>query len=396
MKIFVADINQIHNARAEWNALVQTMQLPSIFLTWEWVTTWIKQFGKNYELFVLMGYENDELICILPLAKRKMRLEDGLLTQRVITFCGAIELYPDHLDIICSKDTDDEKILKYIDELINFIYLGNTMFDVVMLPYLAENGYLSRWVQAHTVMGRMIRAHEVVAPYTPIEGSINNLLQGMGKKKRYNLKREVRILLEQKDVHMSAVLDSEDVSTGLSELIRLHTARSDQKGIDSTFVSTDILQFHHEFIETASEHKWVRLYQLVNNSNVIASAYGFLFQDRFHYYQTGFDPTWSNFSPGNVMIYLMIDQLSQDGAKEFDFLGGNDSYKYFWTKKHRLMPTYLLFNKGIFPTVEYHAMEARRILKKIIKWVMLQWDARLSKKSINADSTMDRQSESDQ
>lgn len=388
-------MNWISRVRNEWNALVETMELPSVFLTWEWITAWLDQFGERYELFVLMGYEQDELVCILPLAKRKMRLEDGFIKQRVMTFCGAHELYPDHLDIICSKNSGSDKIGKYIDELMGYIFMGNTAFDILMLPYLAEEGHLTRWLQSNAIDGKISRVREDVAPYMLIDGNVDKILQSMGKKKRYNIKREVRILLDQNNVHLALLTDSQEIAGSLTDLIRLHAARSNQKGIDSTFMPVDVLDFHRKFMNRASEISWVRMYQLVHNSNVIACAYGFLFRDRFYYYQTGFDPAWSSFSPGNVIIYLMLEQLAQSGAKVFDFLGGSDSYKYFWTKKQHLMPTYLMFNKGVIPAVEYYAMWARGVMKKIMRWTLFQWNVRWKSIGLKRETVPERHAEDD-
>lgn len=68
MKIVVADINHVYNVKDEWNnILVHSMEMPNIFLTWEWVTTWIEHFGNAYDTLILMGYEDKQLVSILPL-----------------------------------------------------------------------------------------------------------------------------------------------------------------------------------------------------------------------------------------------------------------------------------------------------------------------------------------
>jgi hypothetical protein len=343
------------------------MELPNIFLTWEWVTTWIEHFGDSYETFILMGYENDELVSILPFARKRMRLEDGFLKLQVITFCGALELYPDHLDIICNKNTPYKTINTYITEFVEFIYRNHYKFGFFYLPYLAEDGFLSRWIQEHIKEQRILEGNDIRSPYISIEGDINTYFQSFGKKKRYNLKREAKILFEQKKVSLTCLVNEDEVTVGLQDLHRLHSARSYAKGIESTFSNDKIMKYHSGFAKKAVPLNWIRIFQLKENSTVIASAYGFLFQQRFNYYQTGFDPEWSTYSPGNILIYSMLETLSSNGISEFDFLGGNDAYKLFWTKKNRLMKTYMIFNRGLGPRLEYFLLKKREQVKGIMK-----------------------------
>ncbi len=366
MKIIVANMDQLYAVRNAWNAIVHSMEMPNIFLTWEWVTTWIEHFGSAYDSLILMGYEDEQLVCILPLAKKRLRLEDGFLKQQVVIFCGALELYPDHLDIICAKHIPHTAVADYITAFIHFLYKNNT-FDVLYLPYLSEHGHLSTWVQRNIKEHSVIKGNETFSPFISFEGDINSYFESMGKKKRYNVKREAKILFEQKKASMTCLMNENEVADGLHDLLRLHAARSCVKGIESTFINDQIMKYHFDFARKAGPLDWIRIFQLKEDSNVIASAYGFMFHQRFSYYQTGFDPTWSHFSPGNVLIYSMLDFLSREGIREFDFLGGNDGYKLFWTKECRLMHKYMIFNQGPVPYIEYILQKIKGLVKGIVK-----------------------------
>jgi hypothetical protein len=365
LKIVVADNEKIQAVHNEWNALVHSMEMPNVFLTWEWVTTWIELFGSSYDVLILLGYEDNKLVCVMPLTRKLMRLEDGFLKQQVVTFCGSLELYPDHLDLICDKGTPQAEINNYLYEFIQFIY--NDSCDVLYLPYLAELGYLSRWINEHRLTHRIIEYNGIISPYILFGENISSYFQTMGKKKRYNIKREAKILFEQKNVEMKCLESEDDIKRGLEDLYRLHSARSQARGIESTFSSDRIMNYHLELAKKTASMDWVRIFQLKENSNIIASAYGFLFNDRFNYYQTGFDPGWSSYSPGNVLIYSMIEYLSGKGCREFDFLGGTDAYKLYWTKESRLMKTYLIFNQSLTSRLEYFLQKARIRVKTIIK-----------------------------
>jgi CelD/BcsL family acetyltransferase involved in cellulose biosynthesis len=51
---------------------------------------------------------------------------------------------------------------------------------------------------------------------------------------------------------------------------------------------------------------------------------------RVHAYLSGFDPQWSRFSPGAVLLGYSIRQAIEEGAIEFDFLRRPEPFKYAW------------------------------------------------------------------
>jgi CelD/BcsL family acetyltransferase involved in cellulose biosynthesis len=48
------------------------------------------------------------------------------------------------------------------------------------------------------------------------------------------------------------------------------------------------------------------------------------------FYLSGFDPQWAAFSPGVLLIAHAIEEAIREGQQEFDFLRGNEPYKYLW------------------------------------------------------------------
>jgi CelD/BcsL family acetyltransferase involved in cellulose biosynthesis len=48
------------------------------------------------------------------------------------------------------------------------------------------------------------------------------------------------------------------------------------------------------------------------------------------FYLSGFDPLWARYSPGNALVGAAIAQAAREGATRFDFLRGQEAYKYRW------------------------------------------------------------------
>jgi hypothetical protein len=49
-------------------------------------------------------------------------------------------------------------------------------------------------------------------------------------------------------------------------------------------------------------------------------------------------------SPGAVLLYKAIEQCCGIGVKEFNFLQGNEGYKWKWTKSSRTLYTVEMYN----------------------------------------------------
>lgn len=362
LQIKIASIEEIDSSREQWNRLVKSMKLPTVFLTWEWITTWLKHFEKLYEPVIVFIYRDSDLKAIVPLSKRSMRLQTRLFNFQVLSFCGSIELYPDHLDVICAEENADT----YVTMMFDFFLNTYTKWDVMHLPFLAGDGHLAKWLQWNSKKHKTTQSDEIIAPFLKVENDFESFLGGLERKKRYNLMREKNILFKN-DVSLTKVNDNVELGKGLEELFLLHNARAAEKNITSTFSRDAILNFHREIARIFLEIGWLRLYLLKKNDSgkAISAAYGFVHEKRFNYYQTGLDPIWLRFSPGKILIYKMLEDMYRSDITEFDFLGGNDNYKTYWTREYRVMRTYSVFNKNIMGNIEYRADILFTFLKSI-------------------------------
>jgi CelD/BcsL family acetyltransferase involved in cellulose biosynthesis len=79
----------------------------------------------------------------------------------------------------------------------------------------------------------------------------------------------------------------------------------------------------------------LQLQAMLLNNEAIAVAFGILHNGRCYYYLCDFDLKYASISPGTLVTAYAIEQAAQKGAKHFDFLRGEEDYKY---KKWRAQP----------------------------------------------------------
>ena len=112
-----------------------------------------------------------------------------------------------------------------------------------------------------------------------------------------------------------------------SEFLRLHQLRWKNEAV---LKEADLKTFHYEVAFQFLRLAALRLYVLYLDRRAIAAWYGFESHRRVYYYLGGFDPAFEKLSPGAILIAHAIRQAREHGAREFDFLRGQERYKYSW------------------------------------------------------------------
>jgi CelD/BcsL family acetyltransferase involved in cellulose biosynthesis len=116
------------------------------------------------------------------------------------------------------------------------------------------------------------------------------------------------------------------------------------------------------------------------NGTAVASGYGFFLGRRLFYYQSGFDPAWSPHGVSAILLaYIMEDAIERLGATEFDFLRGQENYKYFWTDVNRKTEGLFLWGRSPRARVAEAEFTVRRRLSRV-RMQFEKWTAIIKKK----------------
>jgi CelD/BcsL family acetyltransferase involved in cellulose biosynthesis len=70
------------------------------------------------------------------------------------------------------------------------------------------------------------------------------------------------------------------------------------------------------------------LHTLHSGNRLIAALLGLRGREMSCFYIGGFDPEWSRYSPGSIVLLAAVETAAREGAREFHFLRGREPYKY--------------------------------------------------------------------
>lgn len=158
-------------------------------------------------------------------------------------------------------------------------------------------------------------------------------LMSIGKKERHEVRRKRRRFeaeFGEISVHSVGV-------EAVGAFAEMHRTSPGEKG---SFMSHTM-----ERLFTDLSADGARIHRLVCDGVVRAAAFGFETDDGYFYYNSAYDPDAAMASPGIVLLSAMIEAQIARGAHVFDFLKGDEPYKY----RHGAQPRALWTVTGVVP-----------------------------------------------
>jgi len=221
------------------------------------------------------------------------------------------------------------------------IYLHSLSTSSFCWSYVNE----SSWVREHFlphVAGGPRPLHLMQVPR-----SFEDFVARFRPKKRYNLARQVRVLRDHVggDLRLQRVDAAAQVSgfaTAVASVLRGPQARTGRLPA----VAADTREA--ETLADAARRGLLRSYVLFAGDTPCAVVLGYVWGGIFHYAEVAYHAEFSSFSPGTVLLYLMVEDLvAHQRPRLVNFGIGDAAYKRAFSDLHLEDATVLLLRKGI-------------------------------------------------
>lgn len=328
----------------EWDDLLRGAASNVVFLTRQWQEIWWSNFSARAlcSLCMLTIYDKDRdsggaLIAIAPLfietaalppiqeySRGVLRPEGAGKPQRIVRFVGGIDV-ADYLDIIAAPDRMREAWSSVLDYLLEI----SSQWDVIDFHSLPDFSP-SRELLAELALERGLHAQifpEDVCPVVPLPGDWETYLMSLRKKDRHELRRKVRKLEGRDDARWYLVnpRDDEALQQGMQSFIALHRlSGTDKAAFMDEAMAASFLDMAHRLAHTG----WLDLAVLEVNKEPAAAYLSFNYNGRLYLYNSGYDPQFGSYSAGVALLAYRIHKAILQGVKVFDFLRGDEDYKY--------------------------------------------------------------------
>lgn len=327
-------VNQFYELQHRWNEVLERSKDNNPYLTWEYLYTYWKHFGKDRKLRILCIEDKNKIIGIAPLRQSRLGFV-GPFGYDVIEPLGYRGLMPEGADytgfILMERKAECLQII--LSHLVE-----NNAWDFIYLFNVPETSVISDLVTRvpQVVPLKFETEKGAVCPYIQVPNSIDNFMETLGFKFRKNLRRNMRKLEDNfKKVELKKYDEVGSVEETMKLFFKLHQKRCEYRGLPGVFAKQEICNFYTDVARLFADKGWLALYFLTVDSEPVAAHYCFEYNNKMYFALSGFDPTYSKYSVGNIIQLKIIEKCIEKRLEEYDFLKGGEAYKFNWTAKYR-------------------------------------------------------------
>ena len=304
-----------------WNALVEQSIADTPFSRYEYLSQWWKTLGggewTEAELILVSATENERLIGIAPLFIADY---DG---QRALMLIGSIEI-SDYLDLIVRAGD----VSRFLSGLLDFLIAQHEgIWSAIDWYNLPDASPTLAALKTESVQRGWTHHEEIYrpTPRIPLNGSFEEYLSRIDKKQRHEIRRKMRRAAEsEKNVRFYVVDGVENIEAEIDAFFNLMIQAPEKE----QFLHPVMREQMTATFQNAHKHGYLWLAFLEIEGTKTAASLNFDYKNKLWGYNSGVSSAYRELSPGWVLLAHTIQWCCENGRYEFDFMRGDEEYKY--------------------------------------------------------------------
>jgi CelD/BcsL family acetyltransferase involved in cellulose biosynthesis len=342
----INDLERFNAIAAEWDELVDRSGLERLFVSHAWLRTWWEAFGGDRQLYVLTVRSHQELIGAAPM----MRSTKGLYGVRVKSIESIYNPHTPRCDFIVERAR-----ARVVYDAI-WDHLRQSDCDMIVLTQLPEDSPTLSAFEGFAQTDGWFSGQWSAArsPYIPLNCSYEELLSTLKGGYRYNLRKRYERLSKLGTIDVEVISSKDRVREATDEGLRIEAAA--WKGQHGTAIISDpaSTEFYTRLAEREADLGQLRLCFLRIGGKRISFSYILCSDKKLYGVKIGYDPEYHTYSPGNMLLNLVLQDACASQLLEYDFLGVDDEWKLDWTKSSRGHRWLFLFRNRFRPRLLHY------------------------------------------
>ena len=304
------EFKSIHELRSAWETLLENADTNTIFTNPNWEELWWEHFseGKYWEGTYLEIDSN--IVGIAPMCA----------TDNHLTLIGNTETV-DYNDFIMSPDYSEEFLNLIVERFIESKYETLTLNSIqqqsltyLQLPEIARRNNLSVTVE-----------QEDVSPGIRLPDSWDKYLSDLNKKHRHELRRKLRRLDSAENYKVEIIEQNENLQNYIdifSNLMKM--SRTDKL----EYMTQEKEDFFNDISSMTSKKGFLKLFLMSMSNQYVSASLCFDYDNHRLLYNSGNNHEFDYYSVGLLLHSFAIKDAIEQGIEYFDFLRGDEQYKY--------------------------------------------------------------------
>lgn len=339
--------------RDDWRRLFR-ISAATPFRAFEWASAWFDWFGADRRALILRAFAGGELVAILPLY-----VEDSRMIAMRVTRVGVVGDETggaDHLGLISAPGFESAAARAFVSFLQDQNRFGIISFGAVDADSKLSNAASDAGFESEI---------ESVCPGIELAEGWERVLRS--SKRADNFKRRLRKLEAHDGFEFRSVTDPADVGEAFERFFELHEARWRAAGGSELSGHPRLAGFHRDAVGRMAGAGLARFDEIWVEGKCRASVYGLESAGRFHYFNAGYDLDWASKSVGLVLIGLSVRSAIERGVDYYDFLRGDEAYKYDWSNRETVLVAARFARRSLPVTALEAARGANRAVATAMK-----------------------------
>jgi len=306
-----------------WDALLQKNASNVPFLKYQYQKLWwesrgAEEWSEDCQLLLIIAEDDGELRGIAPLFRTP---------QRGVRLVGSTAI-SDYLDFIVPPEDAVEFISGVWDTLQEMdwccIILDNILETSPLIPSFQQLVPQSA--------GCINVLPLEVAPSISLDGDWETYLSSVKKKQRHEIRRKMRRADEsESQVVFTLIKQAEDLPQAMQDVFRLMRFDEEKR----IFLTPAMEALFEKLAEWAFNEGILNLVFLEIAGQRSACNLSFDYDNQIWLYNSGISAEHQELSPGWVILGNLIQWSTNQGKKRFDFMRGDEEYKYRFGAENR-------------------------------------------------------------
>ena len=287
--------------RLDWN---------SIFVLPAWMEAWWQEFGGGEKPYLLNVIQGGETAGVAPL----------LIKGKTASLVGNADVC-DYLDFIVTPGLEKDFFKTLLDDLKQ---RGVVQLDLGALR--PDSTAMTSFVPLAREKGCDVSIkQEDVSVELELPDTYEKYLALLDGKQRHELNRKFRNAAAEGKLNYRIVSDKAELNKTLDDFFKMFTESRHDKAV---FLTTNMVAYFRSLLDAMAGIGLARIGVLDLDTVPVAMVLYFDYRDCIYLYNSGYDPRYESLSAGLLCKVMGIQAGIESGKKVFNFLKGNEIYKY--------------------------------------------------------------------
>jgi CelD/BcsL family acetyltransferase involved in cellulose biosynthesis len=306
-------IPEENDLRQSWDDLVQRMEQPEVFYTYEWAISVQRAYSSRLPPLLMLGYEGTRLIGVASLAIDE--------TESVVFLAQATA---DYCDLLSTSEDRTQWLSAVLRELRR---RGRTRVALANLPAdSASVAALAAGTRQHRYRCFTRRGYLCAQVFMGDAEQRDSLRHNISSKKM--LRRNLRAMEKLGGIVLSTESRWEDAGPILPRFYESHVGRFLSMGRISNIADPQRRNFLDELARQLSSRGWLAMSRFSMGERSIAWNYGFQYGGSWFWYQPTFDSDYETLSPGYCLLAKIVKSAcDRSDIHRVDLGLGAEGYK---------------------------------------------------------------------